>query len=54
MRVQLGSMAEVQQFQMAEQRMLVERAKALVELGAGYVFCRDGVHEAIIHTLAQQ
>ena len=54
MRVQLGSMAEVQQFQMAEQRMLVERAKALIELGVGYVFCRDGVHEAIIHTLAQQ
>ena len=54
MRVQLGSMAEVQQFQMAEQRMLVERAKALVELGVGYVFCRDGVHEAIIHTLAQE
>tara|TARA_R110002020_G_scaffold118792_5_gene271376 strand:+ start:6743 stop:8194 length:1452 start_codon:yes stop_codon:yes gene_type:complete len=54
MRVQLGSMAEVQQFQMAEQRMLVERAKALIQLDAGYVFCRDGVHEAIIHTLAQE
>ena len=52
MRVQLGSMEAVQQFQMAETRMLVERARAIVELGVNTVFVRD-VHEAVIHTLAQ-
>lgn len=53
MRVQLGSMEAVQQFQMAETRMLVERARAIVELGVNTVFVRDSVHEAVIHTLAQ-
>lgn len=52
MRVQLGSMEAVQQFQMAETRMLVERARAIVELGVSNVFVRDSVHEAVIHTLA--
>jgi len=53
MRVQLGSMEAVQQFQMAETRMLVERARAIIELGVTTVFVRDSVHEAVIHTLAQ-
>lgn len=53
MRVQLGSMEAVQQFQMAETRMLVERARAIIDLGATTVFVRDSVHEAVIHTLAQ-
>ena len=38
---------------MAETRMLVERARAIVELGVNTVFVRDSVHEAVIHTLAQ-
>jgi len=54
MRVQLGSMEAVQQFQMAETRMLVERSRAIVELGVVAVFVRDSAHEAVIHTLAQE
>ena len=54
MRVQLGSMEAVQQFQMAETHMLIERARAIIELGVVAVFVRDSVHEAIIHTLAQE
>ena len=53
MRVQLGSMEAVQQFQMAETGMLVERARGIIELGVTTVFVRDSVHEAVIHTLAQ-
>lgn len=53
MRVQLGSMEAVQQFQMAETRMLVERARSIIELGISNVFIRESVHEAVIHTLAQ-
>ena len=54
MRVQLGSMEAVQQFQIAETRMLVERARAIIELGVSNVFVRESVHEAVIHTLAQE
>jgi chaperonin GroEL (HSP60 family) len=54
MRVQLGSMEAVQQFQVAETRMLVERARAIIELDISNVFVRDSVHEAVIHTLAQE
>jgi len=54
MRVQLGSMDAVQQFQIAETRMLVERAQSIISLGVVSVFVRDNVHEAVIHTLAQE
>ena len=54
MRVQLGSMEAVQQFQMAETRMLIERAQAIIDLGVQNVFVREAVHEAVIHTLSQK